>query len=99
MTTRPVRHRPRAVAVASSLLGLLLALPALAVRDDAHKGASKPPEAAAAASIEAPKPAPKPERTESLRKPSGETRPNPEQTNPALLNPCHGSPQPKWCGE
>jgi hypothetical protein len=44
-------------------------------------------------------PAPQQGKSESLARPPGQTRPSPEQANPALVNPCRASPQPKWCGE
>jgi hypothetical protein len=85
----------------SVLLGLVLPLltPAsLAAGEDAVKGAVPPPKSGAATSAPKKDAAPG-ARTEGLAKPSGDTRPNPDQANPALLNPCDGNPQPKWCGE
>jgi len=102
MTASPGPRMVRIAFVPSMLLGLLLPLlvaPSLAAREDAVTGVAPPPESGAAAPSEREKEAAPGERTESLAKPPGDTRPNPEQANPALLNPCHGSPQPKWCGE
>jgi hypothetical protein len=99
MTSRNAPARTQYRSVAPVLLAFWLPLmvaPALAAREE---GATPPTDSKAAAPIEEPKAASKPERTESLAKPPGGTRPNPEEANPALLNPCHGSPQPKWCGE
>jgi hypothetical protein len=98
MTSRNAPARAQCRIVAPVLIAFwlpLLAVPALAARED---GATPPTESKAAPTEQA-KASSKPERTEGLAKPPDGTRPNPEAANPALLNPCHGSPQPKWCGE
>lgn len=99
MTSRNAPARAQCRIVAPVLLAFWLPLmvaPALAAREEG----APPPTESKAAPNEEPKASAKPERTEGLAKPpGGGTRPNPEEANPALLNPCHGSPQPKWCGE
>ncbi|MGY6215107.1 hypothetical protein ACW73L_08100 [Methylolobus aquaticus] len=99
MTPRNAPARADCRTVAPVLLALWLPLVAAPVLGAREEGATPATDSRAAAPIEVPKASAKPERTESLAKPPGGTRPDPEQANPGLLNPCHGSPQPKWCGE
>ena len=77
---------------------IMIALPVFAREEAVAPGATlKAP--ASDTSAEPQREASKPHKSESAAKPPSGTRPNPEQANPALLNPCHGTPQPKWCGE
>lgn len=40
-----------------------------------------------------------PRKTEGLMKPPGKDNLNPEESQPALLNPCRSTPAPRWCDE
>jgi hypothetical protein len=103
MTSRPVDRRTGTCAVPRLGLGslFLLAASVLAVEPQSSertKGQQAEP-VSAGRDARVSTPAPQQGKSESLARPPGQTRPSPEQANPALVNPCRASPQPKWCGE
>lgn len=102
MIQRHTYRAPCRRAMTRALGGLLLpllAVTALAGGNDTITSGAPAPKSVTAEQARHRATEPARERGESLPKPADGTRPNPEQANPALVNPCHGNPQPKWCGE